>query len=289
MDASLAAVGLPTKEIAMRKIRWGVLSTAKIAREKVIPATQASETGVVTAIASRDRTHAAEIASRLGIEKAFGSYEELLADPDVDAVYIPLPNHLHVPWSLRAIAAGKHVLCEKPIGLSVDEAQQLADAAAAHPRLIVMEAFMYRFHPQWQTARRLVREGRIGELRTIHTSFSYFNDDPRNIRNKLEMGGGADGYWLLPDFTLAIYLRCRTGARVGAPRTRSGNARRSVDVGPAGIPARHFHLHMRNRSRRTSASICGARRGESRSRYRSTHRRICRAVYGYNRTTKPMT
>jgi predicted dehydrogenase len=175
----------------MNKVRWGVMSTAKIAREKVIPATQASETGVVTAIASRDPSHAHAVASQLGISKAFGSYDELLRDPDVDAVYIPLPNHLHVPWSLRTIAAGKHVLCEKPIGLSVAEAEQLADAAAACPRLKVMEAFMYRFHPQWQTARRLVREGRIGEPRTIHADFSYFNDDPQNIRNKPEMGGGA--------------------------------------------------------------------------------------------------
>ena len=176
----------------MNKIRWGVLSTAKIGREKVIPATQVSDTGVVTAIASRDLAHAQKsVASQLGIEKAFGSYEELLADADVDAVYIPLPNHMHVPWTLRAIEAGKHVLCEKPIALTAVEAQELVDAAAAHPQLKVMEAFMYRFHPQWLTARQLVRDGRIGELRTIHTDFSYFNDDPRNIRNKVEMGGGA--------------------------------------------------------------------------------------------------
>ena len=175
----------------MNKIRWGVLSTAKIAREKVIPATQVSETGVVTAIASRELAHAKSVASQLGIEKAFGSYEELLADADVDAVYIPLPNHMHVPWTLRAIEAGKHVLCEKPIALTTVEAQELVDAAAAHPQLKVMEAFMYRFHPQWLMARQLVHDGRIGELRTIHTDFSYFNDDPRNIRNKVEMGGGA--------------------------------------------------------------------------------------------------
>jgi predicted dehydrogenase len=175
----------------MNKIRWGVLSTAKIGREKVIPATQRSETGIVTAIASRDLAHAKAVASQLGIEKAFGSYEDLLADANVDAVYIPLPNHLHVPWTLQAIEAGKHVLCEKPIALTAVEAQELVEAVAAHPQLKVMEAFMYRFHPQWLTARQLVRDGRIGELRTIHTDFSYFNDDPRNIRNKVEMGGGA--------------------------------------------------------------------------------------------------
>jgi predicted dehydrogenase len=167
-----------------------VLSTAKIGREKVVPATQCSETGTVTAIASRDLARAQAVAQKLGIEKAYGSYEELLADPDVDAIYNPLPNHLHVPLSIAGIAAGKHVLCEKPIGLSVVEAEQLVAAAAAAPKLKVMEAFMYRFHPQWQAARRFVREGRIGRVRTIHTSFSYFNDDPANIRNQLEIGGG---------------------------------------------------------------------------------------------------
>ncbi len=144
----------------------------------------------MVAIASRDLSRAKTIASQLGIEKAYGSYDELLASPIVDAVYIPLPNHMHVPWSLRALAAGKHVLCEKPIGLSVAETEQLAVAADAHPALKIMEAFMYRFHPQWQTARQLVRDGRIGELRTINTQFSYYNDDPQNIRNQADMGGG---------------------------------------------------------------------------------------------------
>jgi predicted dehydrogenase len=114
----------------------------------------------------------------------------LLADPNVDAVYNPLPNHLHVPWSMRALQAGKHVLCEKPIGLSVAEAEQLVAAANAHPRLKVMEAFMYRFHPQWQAALQLVQRGEIGKLRTIQTFFSYFNDDPQNIRNQRDIGGG---------------------------------------------------------------------------------------------------
>src|SRR3954447_7839423 len=162
----------------MNKIRWGVLSTAKIGREKVIPATQRSELGTVVAIASRDPSRASEVAKQRGIERAYASYDELLADADVDAVYIPLPNHMHVLWSLRAIEAGKHVLCEKPIGLSVMEAEQLVHAAAAAPRLKVMEAFMYRFHPQWQKTRQLVRDGRIGDLRTISTQFSYYNDDP---------------------------------------------------------------------------------------------------------------
>jgi predicted dehydrogenase len=175
----------------MQKIRWGILSTAKIGREKVIPATQRSELGSVVAIASRDFALAKDTAAKLSIERAYGDYDELLADSNVDAVYIPLPNHMHVPWSLRALAAGKHVLCEKPIGLSVIEAEELTNAAAARPHLKTMEAFMYRFHPQWQTARKLVRDGRIGELRTIDTMFSYYNDDPQNIRNQPGMGGGA--------------------------------------------------------------------------------------------------
>ncbi len=175
----------------MSKIRWGVLSTAKIGREKVIPATQSSATSVVTAIASRQLSTAQAASKQLGIEKAYGSYDELLADPDVEAVYIPLPNHLHVSWSMQAIAAGKHVLCEKPIGLSVAEAEQLAEFSAAHSGVKVMEAFMYRFHPQWIKAREIVREGRIGELKTIQTGFSYFNNDVQNIRNQLEIGGGA--------------------------------------------------------------------------------------------------
>jgi len=175
----------------MDKIRWGVLSTAKFARLHMIPAIKASQFGTVAAIASRDLARAKQTASEFGIERAYGSYQELLADKNIDVVYIPLPNHLHVPWSIRALKAGKHVLCEKPIGLSVAEAEQLAGVAAAHPKLKIMEAFMVRTHPQWIMARQLLREGRIGKLRTIHTSFSYFNDDPGNIRNQPDSGGGA--------------------------------------------------------------------------------------------------
>jgi predicted dehydrogenase len=175
----------------MDKIRWGVLSTAKIGREKVIPAIQRGQYGAVTAIASRDLARAKAVAADLKIEKAYGSYQELLSDRNIDVVYIPLPNHLHVRWSMRALSAKKHVLCEKPISLTVAEAEQLLGAAAAHPKLKVMEAFMYRFHPQWQMARQIVREGRIGQLRTIETHFSYYNDDPQNIRNQADIGGGA--------------------------------------------------------------------------------------------------
>jgi len=174
----------------MSKIRWGVLSTAKIGTVKVIPAMQRGQYTEVVAIASRDAEKAQAAAKQLGIARFYGSYEELLADPDVDAVYNPLPNHMHVPWSIRALQAGKHVLCEKPIGLTSAEGQQLVDEAAKHPQLKVMEAFMYRHHPQWQRARELVRSETIGELRTIQSFFSYYNDDPKNIRHAPEMGGG---------------------------------------------------------------------------------------------------
>ncbi len=174
----------------MERVRWGVLGTAKIAREKVIPAMQRGRHCEVAAIASRDLNRARECADSLGIDKAFGSYEELLADPGIDAVYIPLPNHLHVPWSINALDAGKHVLCEKPIGLNAAEAVRLQEKAAQHPELKVMEAFMYRFHPQWLEARIFVQEGRLGELEAIHTWFCYHNTDPGNIRNKKEWGGG---------------------------------------------------------------------------------------------------
>jgi len=174
----------------MNQVRWGVLSTAKIATQKVIPAMQQGEYCQMTAIASRNLEKAQAAARRLGIPKAYGSYEELLADPEVDAVYNPLPNHLHVPWSIRALNAGKHVLCEKPISLTAAEAQELLDAAQKQPQLKVMEAFMYRHHPQWQQARQLVAEGKIGDLRTIQSFFSYYNDDPGNIRNMADIGGG---------------------------------------------------------------------------------------------------
>jgi predicted dehydrogenase len=175
----------------MNKVRWGVLSTADIATGKVIPAMQEGKYIQVTAIASRSLEKAKVAARQLGIPKAYGSYEELLADPDIDAIYNPLPNHLHVSWSIKALEAGKHVLCEKPIALTYAEAQKLAAVAKGYPHLKVMEAFMYRFHPQWQQARQMVTEGKIGELRTIQSFFSYYLDDPNNIRNRAEAGGGA--------------------------------------------------------------------------------------------------
>ena len=174
----------------MSKVRWGILSTAKIGTEKVIPAMQQCDHAEVVAIASRNTQRAEEVAQELGISQAFGSYEDLLAAGEVDAIYNPLPNHLHVSWSKQALAAGKHVLCEKPIGLTADEGQELVDYAQQFPELKIMEAFMYRHHPQWQRAKELIQAGEIGTLRTIQSFFSYFNDDPNNIRNQADIGGG---------------------------------------------------------------------------------------------------
>jgi predicted dehydrogenase len=174
----------------MGKVRWGVLSTAKIGLEKVIPAMQAGALCDMVGIASRDLTKAKSAAERLGLPRAYGSYEELLADPDIEAIYNPLPNHLHVPWSIKALEAGKHVLSEKPLSMSVAEAEEFLAAARARPQLKVMEAFMYRHHPQWRRAKQLVVEGEIGELRTIQTFFSYFNVNPQDVRNMADIGGG---------------------------------------------------------------------------------------------------
>lgn len=172
-------------------IRWGILSTAKIGVQKVIPAIQNSKLGKVTAICSRNQEQASKVAQQLGIEKAYASYDELLADPEIDAIYNPLPNHLHVAWTLKALKAGKHVLCEKPIGLNQEDAIHLQLETQKYPDLKVMEAFMYRFHPQWIRTKELVNEGTIGKVKTIQTFFSYYNVDPTNIRNKPEVGGGA--------------------------------------------------------------------------------------------------
>ena len=172
------------------KVRWGVLGTAHIALAKVIPAMQQSPWCEIAAIASRDLAKAESAARELNIAKAYGSYEELLADPNIDAVYNPLPNHLHVPWTMKAAEAGKHVLCEKPIALNADEARALIDVRD-RTGVRIQEAFMVRTHPQWLETRRLIRSGRIGTLKSIGGFFTYFNPDPANIRNKLQFGGGA--------------------------------------------------------------------------------------------------
>lgn len=174
----------------MQKLRFGVLSTAGIGTKKVIPGMQQCRFAEVTAIASRDLGKARAVADRLNIATAYGSYEELLADPNIDAIYNPLPNHLHVPWTIRAAEAGKHVLCEKPISLTVAEAQSLL-AVRERTGVKIAEAFMVRLHPQWVRVREVIDAGRIGDLRAISGFFSYFNVDPANIRNQLGMGGGA--------------------------------------------------------------------------------------------------
>ncbi len=173
----------------MHKIRWGVLSTAKIGVNKVIPAMQGGTYTEVVAIASREASTALSTATALGIPKSYGSYEALLADPDVDAIYNPLPNHLHVPWTTRAAEAGKHVLCEKPVGLSAGDAQTLI-GVRDRTGVVIQEAFMVRSAPQWLRVLDVCRSGRLGDVRSYVGAFSYFNDDPTNIRNVVEWGGG---------------------------------------------------------------------------------------------------
>ncbi|MDX1673939.1 MAG: Gfo/Idh/MocA family oxidoreductase [Longimicrobiales bacterium] len=170
-------------------VRWGILSTAKIGRDHVIPALQRSQRGEVVALASRDGDRARRVADALGIPTAYSSYEALLEDPQVEAIYNPLPNHLHVPWSVRAAEAGKHVLCEKPIGLDADEARRLAEARD-RTGVVVAEAFMVRTHPQWLEVRDRVWRGELGELRSVACQFSYYKDDPNDIRSRPEWGGG---------------------------------------------------------------------------------------------------
>ncbi|QQR36807.1 Gfo/Idh/MocA family oxidoreductase [Devosia oryziradicis] len=170
-----------------KKVRWGILSTANIGMQKVTPAIQKSAHSEVVAIASRDLAKAQAAAAELGIAKAYGSYEDLFADPDIDAIYNPLPNHLHVPMTVAAAKAGKHVLCEKPIALNAAEAETLRQCP---PDRIVLEAFMVRFHPQWQRTREIIRSGELGEVRAINAVFTYFNADPANVRNQADIGGG---------------------------------------------------------------------------------------------------
>jgi predicted dehydrogenase len=172
------------------KVKWGVLGVADIATKKVIPAMQKGGMSEVAAIASRDRTRAAKAAKELGIPKAFGSYEELLAEPEIEAIYNPLPNHLHVPWTIKAAEAGKHVLCEKPVALTVKEATSLIEVRD-RTGVKIQEAFMVRTHPQWLGALEQIRSGKIGRVESVSCYFSYCNLDPNNIRNIADFGGGA--------------------------------------------------------------------------------------------------
>lgn len=173
------------------KISWGILSTAKIARTKVIPAMQNSEFCQVNAIASRNMANAQKSAKELSIPKAYGSYKELLADKEIEAVYIPLPNHMHIEWIEKSLEAGKHVLCEKPIGLNAEQTTYLLELVKKHPELKVMEAFMFRFHPRWEVLKKTIQNDEIGEIKNIHSVFTYHNTDPNNIRNKADIGGGS--------------------------------------------------------------------------------------------------
>ncbi|WP_339705019.1 Gfo/Idh/MocA family oxidoreductase [uncultured Kriegella sp.] len=175
----------------MEKIKWGIMGAATIAMEQVIPAMLKSEFCEVFAIASRGIAKAEKAAGEFKIPKFYGSYEDLLGDKEIEAVYIPLPNHLHVEWAIKAMNAGKHVLVEKPIALSSEQAQYLLKEAERHPELKIMEAFMYKFHPQWIKAKELIDQGAIGPLKTIQSSFSFFDDDPKSIVNKKDFGGGS--------------------------------------------------------------------------------------------------
>lgn len=170
-------------------MKWGVISTAKIGTEKVIPAMLASNKLEIRAIAGRDLQKTRATAETLRIPRAYGSYEELLADPSIEAIYNPLPNHLHVEWTIKALEAGKHVLCEKPIGLDTEDAKRLI-AARDKSGKKVLEAFMIRHHPQWLEARKIVESGQIGDLTTVQSIFTYYNADPNNVRNKKDIGGG---------------------------------------------------------------------------------------------------
>lgn len=174
----------------MNPLRFGVVSTANIGTEKVIPGIQRARNCEVAAIASRNPATAEAAASRLGIPRSFGSYEDLLASDEIDAVYIPLPNHLHKEWTLKAARAGKHVLCEKPLALTASDAQDMVDVCESEG-VAFMEAFMYRLHPSWLAVMDLITSGRIGRVRAMQCAFSYFNDDPSNIRNQTDTGGGA--------------------------------------------------------------------------------------------------
>lgn len=203
----------------MSKLRWGVLGVAGIAVKKVLPAMQHCTRAELTGIASRDLKRAQEAATRFGMPKAYGSYEELLADPEIDVIYNPLPNHLHVPWSIKAAEAGKHVLCEKPIGLNAAEARQLIEVRD-RTGVKIGEAFMVKTHPQWLRARDLVRSGAIGELRAIVSVFSYFNADPKNIRNRPDIGGGGVMDIGCYPITMARFLFEREPARVAASLDR---------------------------------------------------------------------
>ena len=202
-------------------IRWGILGTAKIAREQLVPAIQASRNGTLQAVASRSQASADAFAERFGMPLAYGSYEDLLSSPEVDAIYIPLPTSQHVEWTKRCLEAGKHVLCEKPISLHAKEIDTLIEARDKSG-LVASEAFMVTYHPQWQLVRDLIANGEIGTLRHIQGAFSYYNVDPNNMRNKVELGGGG-----LPD--IGVYPTVTARFATGKDPVR---ARASIERDP---------------------------------------------------------
>ena len=229
----------------MTAIRWGILSTANIGRKKVIPGIRGAARCSVDAIASREPGRAAAVAAELDIPRAYGSYEELLADPEIDAVYIPLPNHLHAEWTKAAARAGKHVLCEKPLAMNADEAADMVAVCEAEG-VRLMEAFMYRLHPSWVATRELVTSGRIGRLMSVDSWFSYFNDDPTNIRNIAEVGGG--GLFDIGCYTDQPVSRFLFGAE---PRTVDARLERDPATGVdilasaiLGFDGRHGDVHL---------------------------------------------
>ena len=244
-----------------KKVKWGVLGVASIAMRKVIPGMQKGAFSEIVAIASRDLTRAQAAARELSIPKAYGSYEDLLADREIEAVYNPLPNHLHVPWSIKAAEAGKHVLCEKPIGLNAAEAVELV-RVRDRTNVKIGEAFMVKTHPQWLRVRELIRSGKIGQLKSIITVFSYFNRDPGNVRHKPRMGRWrATRHWQLSDYTFALAVRrgaqegdWSTGTRSRLCHRSSGFRDHGVFLGSCGFFLWHanqlFSAHGNTRNHR---------------------------------------
>jgi len=257
---------------ATSPVRWGILSTAKIGREKVVPGMLRSKELRIVAVASRDAARAAEFAAACVASRAYGSYEALLDDPEVEAVYNPLPNHLHVPLTLAAARAGKHVLCEKPIAITAAEAEALRDVP---PGIHVAEAFMIRHHPQWQKAIEIVASGQIGELRVVQVAFSYFNADPANIRNRKDIGPAACSI-SAPDAILASASRrnsCRSSGskrwgRRAASRSRSPSTPHPTRRrGSSSMTARAWAVAMpaRSSSRRSISTSCRQKPSAGRS------------------------
>ena len=240
----------------MNPVRWGVLGAANIAVAKVIPSMQKGTVSTVVAIASRSLQKAQRAASQLAISRAYGSYEELLDDPDVEAIYNPLPNHLHVPWSIRALEAGKHVLCEKPIAMTADEAKTLRDAAARSGRLVGV-AFMVRSHPQWHAVKRVIEEGRIGDLQLVHGHFSYGRRSASDVRSRVDWGGGVlfdigcypitIARWMFGREPLSVVSAIERDPEYGVDRLTSGmlrfdGAHATFTVGGEMVPYQRIQL-----------------------------------------------